>query len=187
MKEIIIKEIRKIANFDLRSYKMLVEKFGESDILMIFKSMLNECNDNERRDLINKYSSAYLTIELSDMNIDKSTYFLLSDRYGEKNVIKYFNDLLEFSDDKYEVKKKYETIYSYVSKEEIFIDDSEENEEDKNCCYVNDDLRMYFNEIGKIPLLSHDEEKYYFTRRTWRWKNIYCQETCLFHYRCKKS
>ena len=114
MKEIIIKEIRKIANFDLRSYKMLVKKFGESDILMIFKSMLNECNDNERRDLINKYSSAYLTIELSDMNIDKSTYFLLSDRYGEKNVIKYFNDLLEFSDDKDEVKKKYEAIYSYV-------------------------------------------------------------------------
>ena len=162
MKEIIIKEIRKITNFDLKSYKMLVEKFGESDILMIFKSMLNEYNDNERRDLINKYSSAYLTIELSDMNIDKSTYFLLSDRYGEKNVIKYFNDLLEFSDDKYEVKKKYETIYSYISKDEVFIDDSEENEEDKNCCYVNDDLRMYFNEIGKIPLLSHDEEKYYF-------------------------
>lgn len=162
MKEIIIKEIQKITNFDLRSYKMLVEKFGESDILKIFKSMLNECNDNEQRDLINKYSAAYLTIELSDMNIDKSTYFLLSDRYGEKNVIKYFNDLLEFSDDKDEVKKKYETIYSYISKDELFIDASEEKEEDKNDFYVNDDLRMYINEIKKIPLLSHDEEKYYF-------------------------
>ena len=48
---------------------------------------------------------------------------------------------------------------------------------------------VYMNEQDYKTLVNvlKMKKKHYFTGCTWSWKNIYCQATCLFHYRCKKS
>ncbi len=160
MNEKIFKELEKINNFDLKSYNSLIIKYGELNVLKVFSSLLDKSNEAERQEIINKYFAAYLTIELNNINIDKNTYFLLSDRYGELNVIKYFNDLLKFNDDKDEVKKKYASIYSFIFEDNEIIDDLEDSENEKGSS--GDDTKIFLNEVGNIPLLTAEEEKKYF-------------------------
>ena len=51
--------------------------------------------------------------------------------------------------------------------------------------YLNGLTKEYA--VEKWSKYLKNEEKHYFAGCTWSWENIYCQETCLFNYRCKKS
>lgn len=160
---LIREDLDKLTNFDLKSYNEIVIKYGKAATLRFFEFILKDDKVDDR--VLAKYYPAFLSIELDTLNIDKNTYFLLADKYGEDNVCKYFMDLIKLSSKKNEIRNKYKEIYKFIY-EDIDIrenDDTQENNKKHENGFSDDDTHLYLKEIGSIPLLSDEESKKYFS------------------------
>ena len=145
----IMEEIGKLEYFDLKIYYDYVSKYGKNVISDLFNYIFKNSNDMDK--LYNKYFMAYLDIELENYVIDDDTFIKLSEKYGEDNVTKYFNELLSLSDNPKKVKDRYEKIYFYM--DEIILSD------DNKLFDGNDSYRRYLSEVVCYDLLTAEEER----------------------------
>jgi len=153
----IANEIIRIDELNLKTYNKLLEKYGYYTIVKIFNYILS-LGDNTKRNILNKFYVAYLSIDLTNMEIDNDSYFLLCDKYGDENVCNYFNQLIKVSKYPNDVKNKYKQIYEFVSE-----DSKEDNSTLEYDNFSEDGVKLYLQSIGEVPLLTADEEKNLFT------------------------
>lgn len=161
--EIITELIKKTDVFDLKFYLELVKKYNKKNVNNFFNSLFDVSNDNERKEILNLYYPAYLSIELENFDVNTDNCILLIDKYGETNVNKYFNDLLNFTEDKVKIKKKYQFFYEQIKEKslenngEIFYDET----------YTSTDgYKNYMKEFSKYPVMTSAEEKRAFSLLT---------------------
>ncbi len=163
----LIKEIGSIKTFNLAKYYELVDKYGEKEVILAFKALLNN-NKNESLYIINKYSEAYISMELDVTSIDSSTYSKLCDRYGDENVDKYIIEC-DSLNRKEDISNKITKILDFLIKnEEIDAKNNDDNEKIKegevSDSPYNDSVNIYLKEVGNFSLLTPDEEKKLFLR-----------------------
>ena len=92
----ITEEIKKNNVFDLKFYLELVEKYNKENVNNFFNLLFDVADDNEKKKILNLYYPAYLSIELESLDVNTDNCMLIIDKYGENNVKKYFNDLLNY-------------------------------------------------------------------------------------------
>ena len=149
-----MKEIDKLINDNEElSSKMLFElfkKYGEKEVLKYISDILKKYEKND--DIISKFTPIMIHSYISDVNLNEDTYFLLIDKYGEKDVNDYFINLK-----KYDVNSatKYEAVYLLINDDIINLDEIEKAEPSA----YDDNFKIYLNDIGKYHLLSAEEEK----------------------------
>ena len=163
----IVYEISNTKVFTLRKYYDLINKYGEINVINAFKYFLqNSRNEATKLRIIEKYSSAYISIEIESLkNEDKNAYIKLCKKYGEEAIDKYIIDLdmINNSSNNAKISKIIEMLIngeeSTINNNEDDIKDDEDSNKDDDLFYSDDSLKQYLKEIGKIALLSCDEEK----------------------------
>lgn len=168
--EKIINEIKNIELFTLKAFYLLINKYGENDVIISFKNLLlNEKNEITRMRIMRKYSSAFIFIEMENTKvISKDTYSKLCKKYGEDNINNFIIEWEEINKDNF----FNENINSFINKLISFEEINSYHEQDNDCISIafNGDLiKQYLDEIGQIPLLSEDKTKELF--------KIYSSET----------
>ena len=164
----IINEIKNIKVFDLRKYYELIEKYGEKNVITAFRTLLvNSKNDDSKMRILQKYSYAYITIDIENLVIDKNSYKKLCNKYGEDNVDKYIIEYEEIGTNA-KISDNISKILDFLVKDE---EEKEENITDNDFNndvivddYTDDSVKQYLKEIGKIPTFSEDEEKEIFRK-----------------------
>ena len=164
----IINEIKNIKVFDLRKYYELIEKYGEKNVITAFRTLLvNSKNDDSKMRILQKYSYAYITIDIENLVIDKNSYKKLCNKYGEDNVDKYIIEYEEIGTNA-KISDNISKILDFLVKDE---ENKEENTTDNDFNndvivddYTDDSVKQYLKEIGKIPTFSEDEEKEIFRK-----------------------
>ena len=164
----IINEIKNIKVFDLRKYYELIEKYGEKNVITAFRTLLvNGKNDDSKMRILQKYSYAYITIDIENLVIDKNSYKKLCNKYGEDNVDKYIIEYEEIGTNA-KISDNISKILDFLVKDE---ENKEENTTDNDFNndvivddYTDDPVKQYLKEIGKIPTFSEDEEKEIFRK-----------------------
>ena len=164
----IINEIKNIKVFDLKEYYELIEKYGEKNVITAFRTFLvNSKNDASKMRILQKYSYAYITIDIENLVIDKNSYKKLCNKYGEDNVDKYIIEYEEIgtnakiSDN---ISKILDFLVKDEEKKEENITDNDFNNDVIVDDYTDDPVKQYLKEIGKIPTFSEDEEKEIFRK-----------------------
>ena len=159
----IINEIKNIKVFDLRKYYELIEKYGEKNVITAFRTLLV----NSKMRILQKYSYAYITIDIENLVIDKNSYKKLCNKYGEDNVDKYIIEYEEIGTNA-KISDNISKILDFLVKDE---ENKEENTTDNDFNndvivddYTDDSVKQYLKEIGKIPTFSEDEEKEIFRK-----------------------
>ena len=154
--EIITELIKKTDVFDLKFYLELVKKYNKKNVNNFFNSLFDVAEANERKKILNLYYPAYIYMKLENFEANTDNCILLIDKYGETNVNKYFNDLLNFTEDKVKIKKKYQFFYEQIKEKslenngEIFYDET----------YTSTDgYKNYMKEFSKYPVFTANEEK----------------------------
>ena len=164
----IINEIKNIKVFDLKKYYELIEKYGEKNVITAFRTLLvNGKNDDSKMRILQKYSYAYITIDIENLVIDKNSYKKLCNKYGEDNVDKYIIEYEEIGTNA-KISDNISKILDFLVKDE---EEKEENITDNDFNndvivddYTDDPVKQYLKEIGKIPTFSEDEEKEIFRK-----------------------
>ena len=164
----IINEIKNIKVFDLKEYYELIEKYGEKNVITAFRTLLvNGKNDDSKMRILQKYSYAYITIDIENLVIDKNSYKKLCNKYGEDNVDKYIIEYEEIGTNA-KISDNISKILDFLVKDE---EEKEENITDNDFNndvivddYTDDPVKQYLKEIGKIPTFSEDEEKEIFRK-----------------------
>ena len=164
----IINEIKNIKVFDLKKYYELIEKYGEKNVITAFRTLLvNGKNDDSKMRILQKYSYAYITIDIENLVIDKNSYKKLCNKYGEDNVDKYIIEYEEIGTNA-KISDNISKILDFLVKDE---EEKEENITDNDFNndvivddYTDDSVKQYLKEIGKIPTFSEDEEKEIFRK-----------------------
>ena len=164
----IINEIKNIKVFDLKKYYELIEKYGEKNVITAFRTLLvNSKNDDSKMRILQKYSYAYITIDIENLVIDKNSYKKLCNKYGEDNVDKYIIEYEEIGTNA-KISDNISKILDFLVKDE---EEKEENITDNDFNndvivddYTDDPVKQYLKEIGKIPTFSEDEEKEIFRK-----------------------
>ena len=164
----IINEIKNIKVFDLKEYYELIEKYGEKNVITAFRTLLvNSKNNDSKMRILQKYSYAYITIDIENLVIDKNSYKKLCNKYGEDNVDKYIIEYEEIGTNA-KISDNISKILDFLVKDE---EEKEENITDNDFNndvivddYTDDSVKQYLKEIGKIPTFSEDEEKEIFRK-----------------------
>ena len=164
----IINEIKNIKVFDLKEYYELIEKYGEKNVITAFRTLLvNSKNNDSKMRILQKYSYAYITIDIENLVIDKNSYKKLCNKYGEDNVDKYIIEYEEIGTNA-KISDNISKILDFLVKDE---EEKEENITDNDFNndvivddYTDDPVKQYLKEIGKIPTFSEDEEKEIFRK-----------------------
>ena len=111
--------------------------------------------------ILQKYSYAYITIDIENLVIDKNSYKKLCNKYGEDNVDKYIIEYEEIGTNA-KISDNISKILDFLVKDE---EEKEENTTDNDFNndvivddYTNDPVKQYLKEIVKIPTFSEDEE-----------------------------
>ena len=162
----IISEIRNIRSFDLKMYFTLIDKYGEKNVITAFKTLLvNSKNSESKIRILQKYSSAFITIDVENLVIDKNSYKKLCNKYGEDNVNKYIIECEEVGRNT-KIYDSISQIMDFLAKDEEVIDDFDDDFDNVGITnnFTIDSMRQYLKEISKIPILSHDEEKEIFRK-----------------------
>ena len=170
----IFETVMNIKNFDLLQYNKLLSEFKKEDIFDTFISLYYNSSTEEQKNLLKAYYPIFISFELEKIEINNDSCFLIIDKYGTKNVTKYFNELLSISDNKEEIRKKYAFFYNIAEEEKEMI--MEENDLEtiesikgnvpayiKSSHLDSDSFRQYLNEISQYPLITVEEEKKYFS------------------------
>lgn len=164
----IINEIKNIKVFDLKEYYELIEKYCEKNVITAFRTLLvNSKNNDSKMRILQKYSYAYITIDIENLVIDKNSYKKLCNKYGEDNVDKYIIEYEEIGTNA-KISDNISKILDFLVKDE---EEKEENITDNDFNndvivddYTDDPVKQYLKEIGKIPTFSEDEEKEIFRK-----------------------
>ena len=164
----IINEIKNIKVFDLKEYYELIEKYGEKNVITAFRTLLvNGKNDDSKMRILQKYSYAYITIDIENLVIDKNSYKKLCNKYGEDNVDKYIIEYEEIGTNA-KISDNISKILDFLVKDEEEkkenITDNDFNNDVIVDDYTDDSVKQYLKEIGKIPTFSEDEEKEIFRK-----------------------
>ena len=164
----IINEIKNIKVFDLRKYYELIEKYGEKNVITAFRTLLvNSKNDDSKMRILQKYSYAYITIDIENLVIDKNSYKKLCNKYGEDNVDKYIIEYEEIGTNA-KISDNISKILDFLVKDEEEKEENITNNDFNNDVivddYTDDPVKQYLKEIGKIPTFSEDEEKEIFRK-----------------------
>ena len=101
----IFETVMNIKNFDLLQYNKLLSEFKKEDIFDTFISLYYNSSNEEQKNLLKAYYPIFISFELEKIEINNDSCFLIIDKYGTKNVTKYFNELLSISDNKEEIRK----------------------------------------------------------------------------------
>lgn len=152
----IIDIINKFDIITLKDFYSLKKKYGSKIVLNAFKKIFINLS---KEDILIKYFDVYLDIELENIKIDDSVIEKLIENYGSDIVFNYFD--MVFKLDKSSTTGKYKSVYEYMTLlKNIENESTEQNVEENNYnSKLNDSTRYYLNEIGKIDLLSPEEEK----------------------------
>ena len=164
----IINEIKNIKVFDLKKYYELIEKYGEKNVITAFRTLLvNSKNDDSKMRILQKYSYAYITIDIENLVIDKNSYKKLCNKYGEDNVDKYIIEYEEIGTNA-KISDNISKILDFLVKDEEEKEENITNNDFNNDVivddYTDDPVKQYLKEIGKIPTFSEDEEKEIFRK-----------------------
>ena len=164
----IINEIKNIKVFDLKEYYELIEKYGEKNVITAFRTLLvNSKNDDSKMRILQKYSYAYITIDIENLVIDKNSYKKLCNKYGEDNVDKYIIEYEEIGTNA-KISDNISKILDFLVKDEEEKEENITNNDFNNDVivddYTDDPVKQYLKEIGKIPTFSEDEEKEIFRK-----------------------
>ena len=162
----IISEIRNIRSFDLKMYFTLIDKDGEKNVITAFKTLLvNSKNSEIKIRILQKYSSAFITIDVENLVIDKNSYKKLCNKYGEDNINKYIIECEEVGRNT-KIYDSISQIMDFLAKDEEVIDNFDDDFDNVGITnnFTIDSIRQYLKEISKIPILSHDEEKEIFRK-----------------------
>ena len=118
----------------MKEYYELIEKYGEKNVITAFRTLLvNSKNDDSKMRILQKYSYAYITIDIENLVIDKNSYKKLCNKYGEDNVDKY---IIEYEEIGTNAK-----ISDNISKILDFLVKDEEEKEDYNPVF-EDELNL---------------------------------------------
>ena len=164
----IISEISDIKVFDLKMYFALVDKYGEKDVITAFRTLLvNSKNNDSKMHILQKYSFAFITIDIENLVVDSNSYKNLCNKYGENNVNKYIIEYEEIGTNN-KISDNISKILDFlVNDEEEKIEDITDNDFNNDFVvdvYTDDLIKQYLKEIGKIPILSVNEEKEIFKK-----------------------
>mgnify|MGYP002517894079 FL=1 len=159
----ITEEIKKNNVFDLKFYLELVEKYNKKNVNNFFNSLFDVADDNEKKKILNLYYPAYLSIELESLDVNTDNCMLIIDKYGENNVKKYFNDLLNFTNDKVTLKEKYQFFYEVIDEESLENNDELFYDETYT---TTDGYKTYMKEFSEYPVFTATEEKRAFSLLT---------------------
>lgn len=159
----ITEEIKKNNVFDLKFYLELVEKYNKKNVSNFFNSLFDVADDNEKKKILNLYYPAYLSIELENFDVNTDNCMLIIDKYGENNVKKYFNDLLNFTNDKVTLKEKYQFFYEVIDEESLENNDELFYDETYT---TTDGYKTYMKEFSEYPVFTATEEKRAFSLLT---------------------
>lgn len=157
--ENLIKEISSIKDFNLAKYYELIDKYGEKEVITAFRKLLHD-NKNREIYILNRYSCAFISIELENSNINNNTYAILCDKYSSKNVDEFLIDCSNLNRKDVVFNNASKILDYLINDEERFLDDEEpvEIKEEGDKLY-NDVITQYLKEIAKYPLFTVSEEK----------------------------
>lgn len=151
----IIEKIKSFKVFDLKAYNTLVKSFGINSVNETFDNLYNTADEKEKQKLICLYYPYFITKDLNDMNLSSDKCFLIIDKYGSENIENYFTELLLYSKNPSDLKKKYEFFYNIIDEDNLNV----ENYNSDIDVQYNDAFQLYLNDVGQYPLLTIDDEK----------------------------
>ena len=157
----IINEIKRKNNFSVEQYFDFIKKYGRDIMLKVFREILKTSTNLEVVKV--KYISAFLSIELEDININEINVNTLINKYGEDTINTYFMQVLNLNLKLPEFIELYDKINKCIEIMENTIEKENKNDEcfnEINYEKLDDDsFRIYLREIGKTKLLTPEEEK----------------------------
>lgn len=129
-----------IEDFTFEHFYSLINLYGKNSVYNAFFYIKNRIDDVK---VLDKFSIAFISIDLDNEKISVDTYYELIEKYGFTKVYDYFKKILLF-DNEGKLKEKYEVIYGLINKEEEG--------------FAMDSFSSYLNEISKYKPLSPSEE-----------------------------
>lgn len=164
----LMSEIKNCKVFNLKKYYILVNKYGEKEVVKAFKDLINNAKDKDTKlRIVEHYSTAYILIEFESLtNVDSNTYTKLCQKYGEEKINNFVIEWDEFSrDDNYKnnvtnvINAIFENEENSLEQKNV-LDNSEVNEISiGGSAFGDEGIRLYLKQLGEIKLFSVDEEK----------------------------
>jgi len=123
-------------------------------VLSAFKSYLVACDKDSTNKIINKYSFAFITIELRTRKLNETDIENLFSRYGTANVINYFMEVVSSDKTKKILKDNYNVIKDYLS-----VNEGDFQKEENNTNLYDDSYKQYMSCLCNHKVLSKNEEQ----------------------------
>ena len=155
----IINKIKSFKKFEINEYCSVVNEYGEDLVLYAFKIMLKNCNKNNIKSMIKKYSFVFITLEVQKKNLSEEDLDKLAKNYGEDAFYNYLNMVTSSDIGKSILKENYDVVYKYLfpSEEEL---NNNENSNNDEAIYVDDNaFSAYLRDSCQYEIFNPEEER----------------------------